>query len=114
MSAIQAKMTVVATDLVNAHGVPPGVASASDFLSWLTELAKELIPIIVACFASTEKVVEAAHDPNFFQEFRLRQMMRRKILDDHMERRMLAPLAASVLKMAKTLTAGEWDAMVSE
>lgn len=113
MSVLQAKMEAVASDLVQDQGLPPEVAAAGDFLNWLMELAKELIPLIMGCFASREKAVAAMNNPNWFQEMRLNVFLRRQ-MDRQSERRLLRPLTNSLVKLGKTLTVEEWSAMTQE
>lgn len=113
MSVLQTKMASVASDLVQDQGLPSEVAAASDFLNWLMELAKELIPLIIGCFASKEKAVAAMNNPNWFQEMRLRAFLRRQ-MDRQTERRLLNPVASSLAKLGKTMTVQEWEQIITE
>lgn len=113
MSALQDAMMEVASDLSQDQGLPADVVGAGDFLNWLMELAKELIPLIIGCFASTEKAVAAMNNPNIFQRFRLRAFMRRQMNDNAFEARYLEPVTRSFLKIAKTMTQEKWSAIIA-
>lgn len=114
MSILKDKMTAVAADLSQDGGLPPDVVGAGDFLTWLMELMKELIPLIIGCFPSKEKAVAAMNNPNFFQRFRLRQAVRRHMRDVQAETRLLNPLTVSLEKVGKTITKAEWEQIVAE
>ena len=114
MSVIQDKAMAIAADLSQDGGLPPDVVGAGDFLNWLIELFKELIPLIIGCFPSQDKAVAAMNNPNFFQRFRLRQFLRRHMRDVQTETRLLYPLATSLEKTGKTLTKEEWQQIIAE
>lgn len=111
MSILEDKARLIADDLVANQAVPTDTAAASDFLQWLMDLFKELIPTLMGCFGSTEKAVKAINNPDFFQRFRLRSFLRKKMRDDDMERRMLSPMERSMLKLGATITKDEYVAM---
>lgn len=114
MSVLQAKMQLIAEDLAKHHGLSANVAAASDFLNWLMELARELLPMLMGCFASTDQAVSAMNNPNWFQQFRVRRFLRGQMRDSGMERRMLEPLASSFFTLGKTITKDEYMQMQSE
>lgn len=114
MNALQSKVQLIADDLSANQGVDPGIAKATDFLTWLMEMFEKFIPLLLGCFASTEAQVAALQNPNWFQTIRFNAFLRREMNDRNMERRLLSQVSASARKVGATITKDEWAAMVAE
>lgn len=110
-TVLEDKVQWLANDLAASRAIDDGMKAAPDFLQFLMDLFKELLPIILKCFMSAAQALAAINEPNWFQEARLKGFLRRQMRDDRMERRLLAPMTKSFIKLGKTITADEYTAL---
>lgn len=114
MHVIEEKAAVVAGLLVKKHGFSAQDVGAGEFLQFLMDLLKELLPKLLECF-TRESAAAAMRNPTFFQEALLGRFLARQLRGDRgFERKLLNPLKSSFVAMGKACTEDECKAALDE
>ena len=98
---LENKAKDMAALLVQKHQFASVVATSSPFIDMLMELLKQLMPMVLKCFASPKAALDTAKGGlNFFQAWRLRRAIKNHLDDADMSTRMLQPLYDTFLDTA--------------